>query len=68
MFVLLCILSGALIGACGIGYKLGGKGNVRPIQPAAFLALFGTVVFGLLGWGSGKTSVSSPWSAAPFSA
>ncbi|MBO4304775.1 MAG: hypothetical protein J6A21_09350 [Lentisphaeria bacterium] len=50
MFVLLSILSGALIGACGIGYKLGGKGNVRPIQPAAFLALFGTVVFGLLGW------------------
>ena len=50
MNAILSILAGALTGGCGIGYKIGGMGNVYPIQAAAFLSVFGTVIFGLLGW------------------
>lgn len=54
MNVLLSLLAGSLTGCCGIGYKIGGKGNVYPIQSAAFLSVFGMIVFGLLGWNEWK--------------
>lgn len=50
MNVFLSILAGALTGGCGIGYKIGGMGKVYPIQAAAFLSVFGVIVFGILGW------------------
>ena len=54
MNAILSILAGALTGGCGIGYKIGGMGNVYPIQSAAFLSVFGMIVFGLLGWNEWK--------------
>ena len=54
MNVFLSILAGTLTGGCGIGYKIGGMGNVYPIQAAAFLSVFGTIVFGILGWNEWK--------------